>query len=122
MATPMALSSSCSQKVGNETCRPKGDLDTPGSHLPLANSPEYGPPSPQIKSQAKDTSATSALVSAHGRSERLTLLPFRGCFLATSQRPRARCANGDLGGTTGAQGTPVILGDLGEEPRLWGLT
>lgn len=47
----------------------------------------------------------------------LTLLPFRGCFLATSHRSRARCANGNLGGTAGH-----VLQDLREKPRLWGLT
>lgn len=109
--------SSSSQKLGDETCGPKGDLHTPGSHLPLADSAGYGLPSPQTESQAKATKASTALVSVHGRSETLTLLPFRGRFLATSHRPRARCANGDLGGTAGH-----VLGDLGEEPRLWGLT
>lgn len=120
VATHMALGAAPAKSWAMKPADPKEIYIPLGLLLLLADSAGYGLPSPQTESEAKAakaTKASTALVSVHGRSETLTLLPFRGRFLATSHRPRARCANGDLVGTAGH-----VLGDLGEEPRLWGLT
>lgn len=99
------------QKVGDETYRLKGDLctlsliclqpTTPGSRASL--SPSQGCQGPR----------GPGCLSACSGSGSLTLLPFTGRFLATSLRLRAGRANGNLGGTSRPQGTPVVLGDLG---------
>lgn len=51
------------------------------------------------------------------RTKQLTLL-FNSCCLTSGRRLRGGRTNRNLGGTAGFGGTPTVLGDLQEEPRL----